>query len=157
MDTVPRIPPPAAALGAALVQRALPHGTLPPTLGRTVGAVTVSLVSFALAGTAASRFRQSGTTFEPFHPDRASVLVISGANAVSRNPMYVGMAGLLLAHAVWRGSWTALLPVVGFVVFIDRAQIQAEETALLEKFGAAYEAYRATTPRWIDRRSLGFT
>ena len=71
--------------------------------------------------------------------------------------MYVGMAGLLLAHAVWRGSWTALLPVVGFVVFIDRAQIQAEETALLEKFGAAYEAYRATTPRWIDRRSLGFT
>jgi protein-S-isoprenylcysteine O-methyltransferase Ste14 len=114
-----------------------------------------SLASLSMAGTAASRFRRSGTTLEPIHPDRASVLVTSGANAVSRNPMYVGMTGLLLAHAVWRGSWTALLPLVGFVVFIDRAQIQAEEAALLEKFEAAYEAYRATTPRWVDRRSLG--
>ena len=129
----------------------------PPTKGRTVGAVTISLLSFSMAGTAASRFRQSGTTLEPFQPDRASVLVTTGANAISRNPMYVGMAGLLLAHAVWRGSWTALLPLVGFVVFIDRAQIQAEETALRAKFGAAYDAYQATTPRWIDRRSVGLT
>ena len=157
MDHVPRIPPPAAAVGAALVQRALSDGTRPRTKGRTVGAVTISLVSFAMAGAAARRFRQSGTTFEPFQPDRASVLVTSGANAISRNPMYVGMAGLLLAHAVWRSSWSALLPLVGFVVFIDRAQIQAEETALREKFGAAYEAYLARTPRWIDRRSLGLT
>ena len=154
MDNVPRIPPPAAAVGAAVVQRALSDGTRPPTKARTVASLTIALVSFSMAGTAASRFRRSGTTLEPFQPDRASVLVTSGANAISRNPMYVGMAGLLLAHAVWRGSWTALLPLVGFVVFIDRAQIQAEETALLEKFGAAYEAYQATTPRWIDRRSL---
>ena len=157
MNTVPRIPPPAAAVGAALVQRALSHGKRPPTVGRTVGAVAISLVSFSMAGTAASRFRQSGTTLEPFQPDRASVLVTSGANAISRNPMYVGMAGLLLAHAVWRGSWTAILPLAGFVAFIDRAQIQAEESALLENFGAAYEAYKATTPRWIDRRSLSLT
>ena len=156
MGTVPRIPPPAAAVGAALLQRALSKGTRPPTKARTIGAVTISLVSFSMAGSAASRFRQSGTTFEPFQPDQASVLVTSGANAASRNPMYVGMAGLLLAHAVWRGSWSALLPLVGFVVFIDRVQIQAEETALLEKFGAAYEAYQATTPRWLDRRSLSF-
>jgi len=122
-----------------------------------VGAAAISLVSFSMAGSAASHFRQSGTTLEPFQPDRASVLVTSGANAISRNPMYVGMAGLLLAHSVWRGSWTALLPLVGFVVFIDRAQIQAEETALRAKFGAAYEAYQATTPRWIDRRSLRST
>ena len=61
------------------------------------------------------------------------------------------------AHAAWRGSWTALLPLAGFVAFIDRAQIRAEETALLEKFGAAYEVYMTTTPRWVDRRSLPFT
>ncbi len=69
--------------------------------------------------------------------------------------MYVGLAGLLLAHAVWRGSWAALLPLAGFVGFTDRVQIQAEEAALLAKFGAQYDAYRAATPRWIDRRSLG--
>jgi len=154
VGTVPRIPPPAAALAAAVLQRALSSGKGPPTEGRTVGAATISLVSFSMAGAAASRFRQSGTTVEPFHPDQASVLVTSGANAVSRNPMYVGMAGLLLAHAVWRGSWTALLPLAGFVVFLDRVQIRAEEEALLEKFGDAYRAYQAATPRWLDRRSL---
>jgi protein-S-isoprenylcysteine O-methyltransferase Ste14 len=123
-------------------------------MARSVAAVTISTVSFSMAGAAASGFRRRGTTLEPLHPDRASALVTDGANAISRNPMYLGLAGLLLGHAVWRGSWTALLPVVGFVVYIDRAQIRAEEAALLERFGAAYESYRATTPRWIDRRSV---
>ena len=119
-----------------------------------MGVAAISLVSAAMAGAAASRVRRSGTTLEPFQPAQASVLVTGGANAVSRNPMYVGMAGLVLAHAVWRGSWTALLPWAGFVVVIDRVQIRAEEAALLEKFGDAYRAYQASTPRWIDRRSL---
>lgn len=110
-----------------------------------------------MAGTAASLFRRRGTTLEPFHPDRASVLVTTGANAVTRNPMYVGLAGLLIAHALWRGSWTALLPLVGFVAFIDRTQIQAEEAALRRNFGGDYETYQSTTPRWIGRRSLGLT
>lgn len=110
-----------------------------------------------MAGAAANRFRHSGTSLEPLRPDRASVLVTSGANTISRNPMYLGLAGLLVAHAVWRGSWAALLPLAGFVAFIDRVQIHAEEAALLERFGAEYDVYRATTPRWIDRRSLDFT
>jgi protein-S-isoprenylcysteine O-methyltransferase Ste14 len=41
-------------------------------------------------------------------------------------------------------------------VIIDRLQIEAEESALLEKFGAEYEAYRAASPRWLDRGSLDF-
>jgi protein-S-isoprenylcysteine O-methyltransferase Ste14 len=48
----------------------------------------------------------------------------------------------------------ALLPVAAFVVVIDRAQIAAEESALLTRFGADYEAYCATVPRWLGRRSL---
>ena len=157
MVAVPRIPPPVAALGAAVTQRALSGATPPPSKGRAAVATIVSLASLSIAGAAAIHFRRSGTTLEPFQPDRASVLITSGANTISRNPMYVGLAGLLLAHAVWRGSWVALLPVAGFVVLIDRLQVQAEEAALLEKFGAEYDAYRATSPRWIGRRSLDFT
>ena len=156
MVAVPRIPPPLAALGAAVAQRALSGASPPPSSRRAAVAATLSLASVAMAGMAASRFRRSGTTLEPFHPDQASVLVTSGANTISRNPMYVGLAGLLVAHAVRRSSWAALLPLAGFVTFIDRVQIQAEETALLKKFGAEYDAYRATSPRWIDQRSLGF-
>jgi protein-S-isoprenylcysteine O-methyltransferase Ste14 len=107
-----------------------------------------------LAGAAAGQFRRRGTTVDPFEPERASVLVTTGANAVSRNPMYVGMAGLLVANAVRRGSWTALLPVAAFTFVIDRVQIAAEEAALLAHFGAEYEVYQATVPRWLDARSL---
>ena len=152
-----RVPPPLVALAAALAQRVLTGPAPAPTVGRTAVTTTVSLASISLAGAAASHFRRSGTTVEPFHPDHASVLVTTGANSISRNPMYVGMAGLLAANAIWRRSWAALAPLAGFVVLIDRLQIEAEESALLEKFGADYKAYRAASPRWLDSRSFDFT
>jgi protein-S-isoprenylcysteine O-methyltransferase Ste14 len=126
----------------------------PPGVLRTTASVATVTGSGVLATSATRSFRRSGTTIEPFDPSRASVLVTTGANAVTRNPMYVGLAGVLVAHAVWRGSWTALLPVAGFVAYIDRVQVAAEERALLERFGADYEAYRAAVPRWLDRRSF---
>ncbi len=108
----------------------------------------------SMAGAAAAQFRRSGTTLEPLHPDQASVLVTTGVNSISRNPMYVGLAGLLVANAIWRGSWLALAPVAGFVELIDRFQVRAEEAALLDRFGTDYQAYRAAAPRWLDRRSV---
>jgi protein-S-isoprenylcysteine O-methyltransferase Ste14 len=149
-----RVPPPVWALAAALAQRALTPGAPTPTARRTGAAITVALASAALAGASADQFRRSGTTVEPFHPDRASVLVTTGANSISRNPMYVGMAGLLAANAIRRGSWAGLLPLAGFVAAIDRLQVKAEESALEARFGADYEAYRATVPRWLDHRSF---
>ena len=68
--------------------------------------------------------------------------------------MYVGLTGLLVANAVRLGSWKALLPVAAFTFVLDRFQIAAEESALLANFGADYEAYRDTVPRWLGRRSV---
>lgn len=152
---MPLVPPPLLALVAALGQRALPGGISRRGPARTAAAAAVWSMSVPLAGAASSRFRRSATTFDPLHPEQASHLVTTGANTITRNPMYVGMAGVLLGHAVWRGSWAALLPLGAFVVYLDRVQVAAEEAALLTNFGAEYDAYRATTPRWLDRRSLG--
>jgi len=66
-----------------------------------------------------------------------------------------GLTGLLVAHAIGHGSWKALLPAAAFVAVTDRVQIEAEESALVEKFGEEYEVYRAATPRWLGLRSLG--
>ena len=107
-----------------------------------------------MAGAAGREFRRHGTTVEPFRPERASALVTTGSNAVTRNPMYVGMAGGLLAHAVWRGSWPALVPAAVFVGIIDRLQVEPEEAALLRLFGDEYDAYRAAVPRWLGLRPL---
>ena len=149
-----RPPPPLVALAAGAAQRALTRGAPPPTAVRALAATATAVVSAGLAAASARDFRRQGTTVEPFDPSRASALVTTGANAVSRNPMYVGMAGLLLAQAIRRGSWAALLPVGVFALVIDRLQIAAEESALLANFGVDYEAYRATVPRWLDRRSV---
>jgi protein-S-isoprenylcysteine O-methyltransferase Ste14 len=117
-------------------------------------ATAVAGTSVGLAAASARQFRSQGTTLEPFDPSRAAVLVTGGVNAVTRNPMYVGLTGLLVAHAVRRGSWAALLPVVAFTLVMDRWQIAAEEPALLTNFGPEYDAYRASVPRWLDRRSI---
>jgi protein-S-isoprenylcysteine O-methyltransferase Ste14 len=150
-----RPPPPLLAIAAALTQSALAKGAQRPPATRAAVAAATAAASGALAAAAARQFRRQGTTLEPFDPAQASVLVTTGANSVSRNPMYVGLAGLLVANAVRLGSWKAFLPVAAFILVIDRAQIAAEESALLAKFGADYGAYRASVPRWLGRRSAG--
>lgn len=148
-----RLPPPLIMVAAGVVQRVLPR-TATSSVLRTGVAGALVAASGALAGTAATSFRRRGTTVEPFRPERASALVTSGANAVTRNPMYVGMAGLLVAHAVHRGSWSALVPAVAFVAVIDVYQVRFEEGALRARFGPDYDDYRAAVPRWVDGRSV---
>src|SRR5215207_5258704 len=135
-------PPPLLAVAAGIAQSGLTKGAHRPPAFRAAAAMATAGASAALASSAAGQFRRQGTTLEPFNPALASVLVTSGANSVSRNPMYVGLAGLLVANAVRLGSWKALVPVAAFTLVIDRLQIPAEESALLANFGADYEAYR---------------
>lgn len=130
------------------------RGASPASGLRRPAAAAVAAASVAIAGGAASRFRAVRTTVEPFDPSKASSLVVTGPNSRTRNPMYVGMAGVLVANALRRGSWTGVLPIVGFVAVIDRFQVAAEERALAEKFGAAYTTYCASVPRWLGPRTF---
>jgi protein-S-isoprenylcysteine O-methyltransferase Ste14 len=147
------VPPPLWALVAGLVQRRLPAGRPPGVLTKAAaGAVLVG--SAALVVTAGGRFRDAGTTVDPVHPERVTHLVTDGPYALTRNPMYVSMAGVLVAHAVWRRSVAALLPVAAFVAVIDRLQVPGEEAALGDHFGSAYDDYRARVPRWVGLRPM---
>jgi protein-S-isoprenylcysteine O-methyltransferase Ste14 len=154
VEGVIAVPPPLLALLAALAQRALARGATAPTPPRVAAAATIAVASVSIAGASARQLLSHGTTVEPFHPDRSSFLVTSGANSISRNPMYVGLAGLLAANAIRRGSWVAVVPLAAFVLVIDRFQIRTEEAALRANFGAEYENYCADVPRWLDHRSI---
>jgi protein-S-isoprenylcysteine O-methyltransferase Ste14 len=151
--SVNRPPPPHLARPAGIAPQ-VGASTTPPSAPRRALAAATAAASVGLAGAAAGQFRRHHTTVEPFDPSKATALVVSGPNAVTRNPMYVGMAGLLVANAIRLRDWRALLPLAAFVGYIDRFQVAAEERALAEKFGADYEAYRAAVPRWLDARSL---
>jgi protein-S-isoprenylcysteine O-methyltransferase Ste14 len=149
-----RIPPPALALAALLTQRVVSRGRAATSPGRAVAAALIAAGSLALPIAAAREFRRVGTTFDPTHPEQASSLVTSGANAITRNPMYLGLTGLIVANAVRLGTHSSLLPVAAFMAVMDRVQIPSEEAALVQRFGPAYDDYRAAVPRWLDRRSL---
>ncbi|WP_296604800.1 isoprenylcysteine carboxylmethyltransferase family protein [Nocardioides sp.] len=149
-----RLPPPAWMVLGLLAQRRLAAGSRPTRASRVL-AGGVAGASLGLAGWAVGSFRRHDTTVDPLAPERASHLVADGAFQTTRNPMYVGMAGVLLAHAVARRSVAGLVPLAGFVLVISRTQIAAEERAMAANFGPDWEAYAATTPRWVGLRSLG--
>jgi len=148
--TMPLVPPPLLALGAGLAQHLLVRRR-GPSASSVVAAGLIGSASFGLAASAASGFRRRGTTLHPQEPEQASVLVTDGPNRLTRNPMYLGLAGVLLAHATLRRSWPALVPVGVFVVLIDRVQIRAEEAALHGRFGSTYDDYCSRVPRWLGR------
>lgn len=94
-------------------------------------------------------FRSSRTTINPLKPERSSSLVTAGVYRVTRNPMYLGMALLLLAWAVYLSSLLSLASVLVFVMYITRFQIQPEERVLMAKFGDEFLSYTARVRRWL--------
>lgn len=140
--------PPVIAATAGVAQWALTRRSTPRPATSVVGAALVA-TGVAVAYGATRVFAPAETTVSPLTPEEASSLVTQGVFSRTRNPMYLGMALVLLGHAVHRRSPRALLPVAGFVGVIDRFQIAREERALLDNFGRDYVAYTARVPRWL--------
>ena len=63
--------------------------------------------------------------------------------------MYVGLAWILAAWAVFLSSAWALLGLVAFVFYMGRFQIAPEERALTKLFGNEYTSYQARVRRWL--------
>jgi protein-S-isoprenylcysteine O-methyltransferase Ste14 len=147
-----RIPPPflTIALGVAMVGASFvtPTIELPWTL-RILAGLGPFLAAAVFGPLAFAAFGRARTTFDPVAIEGASSLVTTGVYAWTRNPMYVALALLLVALAVWLASPVALLGPVAFVLFVDRFQIRPEERLLTARFGTAYEAYRRSVRRWL--------
>ncbi len=143
-----KVPPVVLFAIAGIAQRALARRR-PLTPGRLICASATALTAGGLGGAAVLGFGRSGTTVNPHTPERTVTLVTGGAHALSRNPMYVALAGGLLTHAVWLGPVRALIPVAGFVAAVDALQIRPEERLLAGRFGEAYADYRRRVPRWL--------
>lgn len=147
-----KIPPVAQTLVAALLilllAWALPSWRV-EIAGRSLAAFLLGLVAAIVIGLAVSGFGAAKTTVDPRYPERATNLVTGGIYMVSRNPMYLGMALLLTAFAVYLGTPAGLVIVAAFILYMNAFQIRPEEAQLRAKFGEAYEAYCARVRRWI--------
>lgn len=147
-----KIPPPLVALLCVAAMWYLSHIT--PTFGlprevRWFLAGVFVLVGVSLDFRGLLVFLKARTSINPLKPQQASTLVVEGVYRRTRNPMYVGLASMLVAVAIFLDAPLALIGVVAFVGYITRFQIQPEESALLQKFGEAYRDYCAQVSRWL--------
>ena len=107
------------------------------------------LAGTALIATAIIQFARLKTTANPLEPEKSTSLSTNGIYQFTRNPMYLGMAVLLLSWVIFLGNPLNLVSLAGFVFVITRWQIKPEEAALRGLFGEEYETYCRNVRRWI--------
>ena len=92
---------------------------------------------------------QHETTFIPHQ--QPSRLVTSGPFRISRHPIYLSDVVILIGASLLCGAWLGLVSVPLFVLVLTRRFIGPEDAKLQAAFGEDFEAWSATTPRWIWR------
>src|ERR1700730_6225417 len=94
-----RIPPPVVAMVAAflmwLIARAIPSLQL-MFPGRVLLAIAILVSGLLIVIAGLIEFRRARTTVNPLNPGAASSLVVNGVYALTRNPMYLGLAVILI-------------------------------------------------------------
>ncbi len=93
-------------------------------------------------------FKGRGT---PLPSDPPRELVITGPYRYVRNPIYVAVGIIYAGYFLWFGYWAILvyaaLALIGAHLFV----VLYEEPSLRRRFGASYEAYLRSVPRWVPR------
>lgn len=146
--------PPVWVLGLAIISyvlaRYLPIYTFADLSSGWVGTVlSVGLVAagISLVLWSAYWFRRKSTPIEPRRTP--TTLIVDGPYRLSRNPIYSGMALVLLGLSVWFGAVSGFAAPVAFVVIITKRFIEPEEATLRKEFGDEAEGYIRATRRWL--------
>lgn len=134
----------AAAAGAghvALWGNSAPWGRAPVT-GALLAAGGLVWMVWAWA-----LFRAAGT---PVRPSETPLqLIEEGPYRFGRNPMYLGIATLLLGAALGLGSPLLAANALLFAVVVNAVHIPDEEAQMARRFGGWYRDYVASTRRWL--------
>ena len=113
---------------------------------QVLGGVVI-VVGLLLLVMANGLFVRAGTDVIPFR--KVSTLVTTGIYRFTRNPMYLGMAAVLLGCALTVGVVPALLVPLAFVVIVEARFIRPEEQMLRELFPQEFPAYCQRVRRWF--------
>lgn len=119
----------------------LPASWMIANLIMTCGAIIIGL--------AVVQFRHAKTTVNPMNPNQSNQVINTGIFAVSRNPMYFGMALILAGLAIGIGDIFVWFWVFAFIFYITQFQIKPEERILTQKFGNEFIQYCQQVRRWI--------
>jgi protein-S-isoprenylcysteine O-methyltransferase Ste14 len=112
-----------------------------------VVAWALTLAFLALAVSSIGNFRRSHTSIVPVRP--ATALVITGPYRFTRNPMYVGLAALTSALALFMNTWWPIVLLAPVLLMVRVFVIGPEERYLHRRFGSDYVAYTHRVRRWL--------
>ncbi len=124
---------------------------LPPS---QTAEIAVAVVAVALAYASALLCLRSVQTLGKQWTYQARVLrdhdlITQGPYSIVRNPIYLGMFGMILSTAlVFSRWWLALIAVICFLIG-NQIRIRAEEKLLRETFGKRFDDYAARVPAFI--------
>jgi len=92
-------------------------------------------------------FKENNTTVKPYLEPTS--LITSGPFSLSRHPMYLGMASVLLGVAVNHGTIITFVFPLLFVFLMEILFIPFEEETLIRTYGVDYRDYQSNVRRWI--------
>jgi protein-S-isoprenylcysteine O-methyltransferase Ste14 len=120
----------------------------------TIGEIALATVAVALALASdlwcmrAIRVLGKQWTYEA-RVIKGHELITSGPYGVVRNPIYLGMFGLMVSTGLVFTTWWSL--VIAVVVFLvgNKIRIRAEERLLRETFGSQFDDYARRVPAFF--------
>lgn len=147
-----KVPPVAQVIVTAAAMAGVSKGA--PALkfslkGSAALAVGLGAIGLGSAILGVTQFKKAQTTPNPQALEKVSSLVTSGIYQYSRNPMYVGLVLVLFSWALYLSHFLAFVLLPLFILHMTRFQIQPEERILAQKFGKAYQTYKAKVRRWV--------
>jgi len=110
---------------------------------------TFFLIGLWILISAVNSFKKQSTTVNPIKIENASSLVTSGVFEYSRNPMYLGMALILLGLAFMFNVIGGTLFTILFTIFITKFQIRPEEEVMERLFGEDFLKYKQNVRMWL--------
>ena len=123
-------------------------------MGLSFGSVWADLLGGLLVGggllfiaLAVAEMRWARTTVMP--NEEASQLVTGSVFKLSRNPIYVGDAMILLGLILYWDAVPSLVLLPIFVWVVEKRFVEKEEKMLRRKFLAQYAKYAQQTRRWL--------
>ena len=110
---------------------------------------TFFLIGLWILISAVNSFKKQSTTVNPIKIENASSLVTSGVFEYSRNPMYLGMALILLGLAFMFNVIGGIIFTILFTIFITKFQIRPEEEVMQRLFGEDFLKYKKNVRMWV--------
>jgi protein-S-isoprenylcysteine O-methyltransferase Ste14 len=110
--------------------------------------IVIGMLGFVIMMICIARFAMEGMgTLSPADPTKR--LVIRGLYKYSRNPMYIGVTGLLVGESVFtQSSALWMYSIIVFAMF-NLYIVFFEEPRLKRDFGKEYGDYCAAVRRWL--------